>query len=609
MATQETHTDGFLPPPQQEASEVMVAGIDATTRFLEENAGHLGKIFGIDVGITVGRGWATDLETGDVTADPRFFIEKGYTPDMAAYATMHEVAAHLREIIREPTLTREVIGFVRQGKAQSIFHNIFSDVAGNNFIHATLPATKETAKELYEQKLFRETDFTDTGSLQPRHLQFLYKIIRQEMIEDSDTAVFPEVDQLIDEFRNFQGTGDLIKYSTAVATGEREDMPAKERFDIWTKVIYPKYLELLAMDKQDERFQKSPGGQGDGTPSKDGDQQEGQPDFSDAYTDYAENRHPEPMDDDQHKQIHRAAQKRRREQEREERGARDPMKRLDAQIQAETGHSLQELKKYQAEIERWRDQIQEMRDIYKLIINERITTKRRLQGGYSEGVMLSPETLSQTFIDVRSGVSEPAAFMNYEHGRAERTLTGKTDWVFVFDRSGSMQEDERYKAASAAAVISLEGLAAMQRDIKSAEQESGAELDLDIRTALYTFNGEVECPKSLSRTLTEKQRLDTYAKVSQPNGGNADSVVLKIVEGLTIESDRRKVLVVVSDGEADDTDASLASVKRLRKNGWLVFGVAIGSEAAEKLYAPDSQRVDDPTHLPDAIKKLIEANL
>jgi hypothetical protein len=630
MKNIEAHQAGFDPsvPPPIDA-EAMAEGYNATAQFLAENAEHLGRVFGIPhIDISVAEvkinpatgevksgGWATNLETEKMTADPRFFIERGYTSDMAAYATTHEVAAHLREVILEPSLTREVKRFKRQSEAASIFHNIFADIAGNNYIHATLSATKTTAANMYSQKLFPETDYTDGDSLKPRHLQFLYKIIRDEMIPGSETTVFPEVDEAIASFRNFDGKGDLIKYSTAVATSDRKDMPAKERFDLWTKVIYPKYLELLEQDKQDGQFKQNSGQQsesGEGEPSdqqhKGDESPTDQPNFDKYYKDYNEERHPEPMTEAEHEQIHREVEKRQRAEAREKRDALDPRKQLDAQIQAGTGHSLRELERYQSRVDKWQSQIQEMRDVFKLIINERVSTKRRLQGNHIEGPLLNPDTLAQIVMDVNAGIHEPAAFMDYEHHRGDREITGRTDWIFIIDHSGSMK-GEKSQAATDSILICLEGLSGMHRDIMAAEEDLGTDLDLDIRTAIYTFNSEVHNPKQLSHSLTEKERLDTYSLVSNARGGNADSEVLAMINELPVDPDRRQNIVVIADGEADDTPACEDLVRQLRAAGWNVFGIAIGSEAAEKLYAPDSRRVDDPNDLTKAMKSLIEANL
>lgn len=603
--------DANEPGLVQPSPEQAVAACEA---FIGDSANSLGSLFGIPhLNVQVGKGWATNLETGDVTADPRFFLEKGYTPEMAGYALVHEVSAHLREVVFAPALTREVKKFVKQGEAESIFHNILSDVAGNNLTHAVLPNMAEIADELYQTKLFPETDYRTS---QPRHLQFLYKVIRQEMAPDSETQVLPEVDALIAEFRNFEGKGDLIKYSTQVAKSAREAMPAEERFTLWRDVIYPRWQELVEQDEADPNWQKAPGEQGDGEPSDQPADGEGQPvpDFSDAYSDYRQDRHPEPMSDEEHEAIHKAVRDKQRQEQREDRQkarTESPEYRLDQKIRQETGHSLADQRQYQTEVLKWRSQITEMRELFRSVIHEQVAQKRTLRGAHTEGALLSPDRLAQTYIDVQTGSEEPAAFQDYERTAAERTLVGKTDYVFVFDRSGSMGGNGKSEAAAAAVAICLEGLDGMQRDVKAAEQEAGVTLDLDIRTALYTFNDEVKCTKQLSHGLTAKERLDSYGDVRAPGGGNADSTVLGMMEELDTEipADRRKIVVMVADGEADNTTAARASVDRLRQKGWQVYGISIGSDAAVELYKPTSRRVDDPTTLPSAMQQLIQETI
>ena len=172
-----------------------------------------------------------------------------------------------------------------------------------------------------------------------------------------------------------------------------------------------------------------------------------------------------------------------------------------------------------------------------------------------------------------------------------------------------MSWDKRSEAAAASLVICLEALAGMERDIKQAEAEHNVEVDLSIRTALYTFNDEIDRPKALSSGLSDKERLDSYALVSRPDGENADSHALAAVEKLPAEPDRKQILIVVSDGQADDKAASRASVLRLRQQGWHVYGVSIASPDAVQLYAPDSQRIDDPAQLPAMLQSLIERTL
>lgn len=615
--------------------------VEKIDTFLQGEAQTLSKLLGIpNINIRVGRnitdprtgetrneGWATNLETGEVTIDPSFFLEKGYGADSAAYACLHEVSAHLREMLTEPELTRQVKGFAQKGEAESIFHNIFSDISGNNRTHAILPRMKQVAEGLYREKLFAEQDYTNV----PRHLQFLYKMIREEMIPDSETAVQPEVDQLLSEFRNYVGTGnDLLKYSTQVAKSPTKLMPGQEKFDIWTKNIYPRWRELLEMDKQDPRFQQQQSDKqgesgeqqqgGKPQPGESGEQQDGQPqssapDFSKYYEQYHEEHHPKPMSEEEHDAIEKAAreaaakERRKKQQEaREERQRSNPAYHRDAQLRQETGHGLAELQRYNVEVDRWRDAIDEMRDLYRSLLSEHINVRRRLHGGYTEGAMLTPERLAQTVIDIRTNVSEPKAFSRYEKRITNRELSGKSDYVFVFDRSGSMG-GKKSKAAGSTAVISMEALAGMQRDIEEAQTTLGIDADVDIRTAIYTFNDEISNPKSLSHGLDTKQRLDTYAEVLSPGGDNADSHVLKIICDLPPEPDRTRTLIFVADGEADNPALARQRIEQLRRSGWRVYCIAIGSEAAVQLFAPHSRRVDDPSLLPDVMKELIEETL
>jgi len=641
MAPEVTHP--ISPEPQKPDTEKTVVRDEALVKaedFLRDVAPHLGRLFGMDLRINIGPGWATNMETGEVMADPRFFMERGYTPDMSVYATLHEVCAHLREVVTEPKLTDEVINFVKKGNAQGIFHNIFSDIAGNNLIHAVLPRTMpDVAEQLYKEKLFPEEDY----STFPRHLQFLYKTIRQEMIPDSQTTALPEVDAAIEQLRDYQSKGDLIKYGTSITKSNKEAMPARERFRVWVDLIYPVYEKLLEQDKQDP-VPDGQGGDGSGEPDDKSGQSKGsssseqqkpeegskQPSsesgaegdqFDSYYEDYRENRHPEPLTEEEHEQVHDHAKKQHDktdnkrgsmpEKKTERQRKREATEVIDKQLRSETeGHTLAEQRRYNNEIIKWQNAIAEMRDVFKKVIQERIAQKRGLsRRTFEEGAILDPNRLAQTVIDIRAGVEQPEAFRDYEEIRGNTKAIGKTDYVFVFDISGSMA-GSKAEAASASAVIGLEGLAAMQRDIEQAEAEHNMELELDIRTAIYTLGERPACLKPLSTSLDPKERLDTYSVLQNPSEGNTrDFLTLEEVEKLKAEKDRRQIVVVVSDGGSDNPGRARQSVDRLRGQDWLVYGISIGSNEAEELYKPTAKRCDDPEKLPEVIYKLIEATI
>jgi hypothetical protein len=211
--------------------------------------------------------------------------------------------------------------------------------------------------------------------------------------------------------------------------------------------------------------------------------------------------------------------------------------------------------------------------------------------------------------DIKSGVQEPAAFLDYTERKRSTETTGNADYYFVVDASSSMAEGDgdKAKAAAATSMIFLEGLSAMQADVEREEMESGVSLDLMIRSAVYVFGANTGCLKPLSPSLDAKQRMDTYAAVSRPAGGTPDFVALQaIADEHREDANRKRVIIVTSDGGSDNKEEATNVLNRLRAQpNTFIFGISIGSDAAVELYKPHSQRVDDPRRLPDTMQRLI----
>ena len=251
--------------------------IERAREFIEQDVEPLGLLLGVSgMSVTVGDGWSTNIKTGAVTVDPSFFIEEGYRPEWCNYAIMHEISAHLRELITDPEMSKKIHEFVGESRAKHLFHNIMSDIAGNKRIHNLLPIQADVAEQLYSEKLFAESDFREL----PRHLQLMYKIIRQEMIPGSDTAVLPEVDEAIARLRHFtEDDKDIIEFSTVV-----NETPTKARepgvnLYLWINHIYPEFEKLRQQDiadpiqKQNNKEQGEGEGQGEGQGQGQGQQQ------------------------------------------------------------------------------------------------------------------------------------------------------------------------------------------------------------------------------------------------------------------------------------------------------------------------------------------------
>ena len=628
-----TDPESSVPIPEQEApSDERQAALDKAGEFLHNQIPSLCHLTGMDVRVVVGEGWATNPETGSFTIDPSFFIEKGYSADHCVFATLHELMAHVRDIKRDPVFSARQNAFVTSSKnpqeqqARHIFNNILTDIHGNKQIMNMLPAMREVGADLYDNRLFpteRDGEIVDYTNI-PMHLQFLYKIIRQEMIPGSKTPVRQEVDEAIDQLRNFQGGQfDLISFLTdpGARGANGKKLSGSDRFDYWLTQIWPQYEKLIQLDKQEAKNTEQQNSsqqagsdineQQDTDPSQ---KQDSNP-FADAYTDYFDNKHPEPFSPEEHEKIHdaidKAVQEDRRKNITPEQRERARQIAANRRYQEQTGHSLQEKQHYDSKVKRLHRQIDQMRQVFQSVLDEVVATRRGLsRRPHQDGDILDPNRLAQTITDIKSGIA-PEAFQRYEAVRGQAELNCKTDYFFVFDCSASMG-GEPAQAAASCAIIMLEGLASMERDIRKLEKEQAIDLpDLSIRTSLYTFGSNATCHKPLGSSLSDKQRLDTYAAVIAADaGGTADYLALQEIADLPRSQDRQRIIIVVTDGQSNDPDATQAAISQLRRDqNTVVYGVSIGSAAAEQLYAPNAKLVNNPKDLPNVLQSFIETTI
>jgi von willebrand factor type A domain len=636
LHTPATGTESRAVTPEQEAlAREHQASLDKAAAFLDDQIPALCRLTGMDVRVAIGGGWATDPETGSFTIDPSFFIEKGYSADHCVFATLHELMAHVRDIKRDPVFSARQDAFVASSKdpqeqqARHIFNNTLTDIHGNKQIMNMLPAMQEVGADIYDSRLFptkHDGELVDYTNI-PMHLQFLYKIIRQEMIPNSKTPVRQEVDEAINQLRNFQGGQvDLISFLTdpSARGSSGKKLSGSDRFDYWLTQIWPQYETLIRLDKQEAKDtqQQNGGQQTDGNaseqhsnPPQNGDNQQDTNSFSDAYADYFDNKHPEPFSPEEHQKIHdaihKAVQEDRRTKVTPEQQERARRATANRRYQEQTGHSLQEKQQYDNEVKRLHRQINQMRQVFQSVLDEVVATRRGLsRRAHQDGDILDPNRLAQTIIDIKSSVA-PEASQRYETMRGRAELNCKTDYFFVFDCSASMS-GKPAQAAASCAVIMLEGLASMERDIRKLEKEQAVDLsDLSIRTSLYTFGNNATCHKPLGSSLSDKQRLDTYTAIAAASaGGTADYLALQEIAALPHDQDRQRIIVVVTDGISNDPGTARAAVSQLRRDqNTVVYGVSIGSDAAEQLYAPNAKLINDPKDLPNVLQSFIETTI
>lgn len=534
----------------------------------------------------------------DLIVDPGAFLANDYSSEEIVYALLIEILVNVRQPLAEPDLSADVDRFVRRGEDAAIFYGVLSGLAASRRAHAILPRWERLGRRIYGERLYPEDEYLNL----PQHLQFLYKTAREQMVPGSTTEVAAQVDDLLGEFRDYLGTGrDLLDFSTQHAKSATELMTGADQFSIWTRNIYPRWVELVKFDRaaitpRTTRRVTT----GERRVAKLAEQP--RTDIAEYYEQHRtrrQHRNPHPSEQEA---LRRALTRRSRDER------SNPALLLDAQLRAETGHGRSEYRYYAIEVDRYREQVDEIRGLYRELLQSHLARRRPLRGGRSEGAVLSPERLAQTALEIRTGIPDPPAFSDYETRAMPRDHAGRADYVYVFDRSGSMM-GEKSVAAAGAAIICLEAFAGMQRDAEALAASSGIDLDVDVRCAIFTYNDTVSTPKPLSKGLTLQERLDTISEVRSASGGNADTHVLQAVLDFPASPDRTRTLVVVSDGEADDPELARSKVEQLRRIGWRVYGISIGSEAAVQLYAPHSHRVDDPALVPQVMRRLVGESL
>ena len=297
-----------------------------------------------------------------------------------------------------------------------------------------------------------------------------------------------------------------------------------------------------------------------------------------------------------------------------------------AQPGAQSGGSAPKLSAslgaYRARALKSESAIEQMRMIWQRQLISRVADRRGLsRTAETEGEVLASDQLAQVIAEIHAGVHEPRAFRRRVHRLRRTKAPGNTDFVLAIDRSGSMQGVAAEYAADAA-MIMLEGIAAASRDIENAEVRARADLELALRTSLIVFDAQAHVIKPLAAATDDRARAALYAAVRSPSGATNDRAALRAAAAQLGVGDargeasepvaagqgtqRRRVVIVVSDGGSNDPAATSREISRLRALGVRVWGVGIGNVELFERYAPTGLRIDHPRDLPDALRGIIE---
>lgn len=626
--------------------------------FFDKEAEILGA-YGLKGDVTLERGsngWAFDFQNKKLIYDPSFFAERGYNMQETLFATTHELMAHCGELLRDPELVlREAKRYSRKEHLH-LLHNIFEDVLGNRRIVAELPFLGETRTKLYEEKLFPQTDYQENAS----HVQFAYGFIREMMVPGKPVELGLEARQALDKLRSFGE--DQIDILDLVTTPSIEP---KDRFQIMRSIVEPIYLDLYQKDLEKEKKkgknkdsgqggengpsdqppQEGKGGQTDkkqatgkdkkkwwqsgkekdkgepkpgeepGKPGKgkggESGEEEAKKRFKKEYQPYKDS-HPEPLKPEDEEEF-----KKTLESLASKRGSAPSLDRaIIEQWAKEHGVSAEDVLGYRKEYEEVAPLVAELREVFKQIVSKRLKERWKMSPQLqTEGEVLDEETLAESYIESTAG-GKPHAFREISRTNKEQVGYGSLDMTLVNDLSGSMNEGTKLSMDRKSKILFLESLADFQKEIKEAEYQNGVSLGLEVRTETRAFGdfGDTEL-KALSPDLSEKDRITIWKRLHKGSGGTPDYLSLETIEkSLTSEYEeelrskrKRKVIVVLSDGDSQDASRVQQTCERLRKKGIIIlgFGMTASGQAVKETYKPDAEVIEDIRTLPKAMQKVI----
>jgi len=169
------------------------------------------------------------------------------------------------------------------------------------------------------------------------------------------------------------------------------------------------------------------------------------------------------------------------------------------------------------------------------------------------------------------------------------------EFVFVLDESGSMKGGNKWRNAVQALVMAAEALD-----------------QLDIGFGLVGFSDQPKVHKDLSEKFTLESRNSMLVDIeTSPSGGTNDAeAVGSAIEMLSKGSpDKRKILVVITDGEGKETELK-AQIARASQLGINTIGVGIddGMAHVEEVY-PEAVLVDKISKLPSKLAEVLREQI
>ncbi|MCL2173967.1 VWA domain-containing protein [Candidatus Saccharibacteria bacterium] len=575
--------------------------------------------------------FAVNMKTGELYIGDMFYDNPDLSsPERATvFGTMHETS-HIEEMVRllgrqgGPAQFEQYLERFGRDRAFASLDNCVADIRENrNVITKTNESFANVRDEIYEKSLFPTNDLMTSlnGKHVPRHIQFAECLLRENQLPDQPCNVDSEVRAAVDEI--FAMNNKAGKPFMQIMTNP--NLSIEERWQLQDYYLVPLMEKLKEQDLEDER-NKQQDQQSD--TSQSGEDSDGQDSFSldpnevfKEFYDELDQKVGSPLQPEDLEQI--------LNEYRETHGEPiDPLENADQNYADKLGVDKNDLQKYRdlaktvnelKNLKTNKKIVDELEELIHRIIANRKKPKPHPKYPQEEGdYLVDPADL---IASVYTGNMTPKVWEDTEMREKLDKRAGEIELTLVCDGSDSMSWGGGVKRQEqlVAAVLLMETLKRFQNIINDACTDIYKQLD--ISSEIYRF-GDTNAGtpiKSMSRELTEKERIDAMVAISKTTGTTNDYDSLSAIHNNLTDETRekiktgelKKIVIVMTDGESNNASTVQENLEKLRTDGVIVVGVGITEEGKSVLttYAPDAQVAKQATDLPLVLADLLQEHL
>jgi len=592
-----------------------------------------------------------DLENGEVNLDTKWFAEKEFSKDQILWANLHELS-HFRDLAGDSERVLKNFGYIMEQaqktgaiivgkwkkkygtsdpdfienlkkqrpiskknpsktmnavervayKIHHTFYNIFDDIYVNDLVARKAPKYEEREeggkeiKKLYSEKLFAKTDYSKL----PRHLQFLYKLIREEMVSDEKVELSDEVAGVMEQEIKFQGkkyTPKEIVRKFLKPKGNR-DTKAGQRHFVLQKTLEPIFEELLAKDLEEwepEKPKQQKGGKGE----ENGEPQEGSVNpFEQNYQEYEENNpdqiNPEEIkdwidkrEDEKKEEAKKEAKEKEEESKSAEEKAEEAQDKMDKKWREKhniSRETFQQYRKIEQEVAPYLEDLSQLWQ--RIIFGSTKKIERGMERYFKSGIELDIPKVIEEFPKIQKGKLEEIRI--FKKMTQKEVLIRKPELIrvrLVGDMSGSMDADKKH-ILQQCFVLLLSSLREFNTYLNLTRSQTKSKLEVDTEAWIFGDNAE-KVKKLRSESGYDDEQVETikiFEKLQNTIGITYDNKPLEsIFSSLTAEDIEKigqekimEIIFEITDGGSSAPRATRQVINKLTKSGVITIAFQIG---------------------------------